>query len=71
MLQSELQEAGIQLILQPVQTWATEKAIECEIYINFLKEFIPDVPVMVIMPKDYEENLNEFEKVYHCVTIKE
>ena len=48
-----------------------EKAIECEIYINFLKEFIPDVPVMVIMPKDYEENLNEFEKVYHCVTIKE
>ena len=48
-----------------------EKAIECEIYINFFKEFIPDVPVMVIMPKDYKEDYEKFEKVYHCVVIKE
>ena len=48
-----------------------EKAVECEIYINFFKEFMPDIPVMVIMPKDYEEDYEKFEKVYHCVVMKE
>lgn len=44
-----------------------EKALECEIYINFFKEFIPGIPIVVSFPKDYEIDFNEFEKVYHCI----
>lgn len=48
-----------------------KNALKHEIYINFFKEFIPDVPVVVHMPASYQENVEEFEKVYHCKVMRE
>jgi threonylcarbamoyladenosine tRNA methylthiotransferase MtaB len=48
-----------------------KNALKHEIYINFFKEFIPDVPIIVHMPVDYNEDTEEFERVYHCKVVRE
>lgn len=46
------------------------RPLESNIYINFLKEYLKDIFLIVYMPKNYDIDVTEFEKYFHCVVIQ-
>ena len=46
------------------------RPLESNIYINFLKEYFKDILLVVYIPKDYDIDVTEFEKYFHCVVIQ-
>lgn len=46
------------------------KSLDCDIYINFLKEYYKNIKMVIHMPKDYD-NVLEYENHFNVVIVKD